>query len=86
MKTQITELFGMEVYTEKAVRVGVVDDAVLNVDTKKIDSLAVSDLNPELLQLKGFKGIKVPYRIIRSIGDVIIIRHFSNMFPSKEVD
>jgi len=86
MKTQITELFGMEVYTEKAVRVGVVDDAVLNVDTKKIDSLAISSLNPELLQLKGFKGIKIPYRIIRSIGDVIIIRHFPNMFPSKEMD
>ncbi|MBR6496946.1 MAG: PRC-barrel domain-containing protein, partial [Methanomicrobium sp.] len=69
MKTQVTELFGMEVYTEKAIRVGIVDDAILNVDSKKIDFLAVSELNPELIQLKGFKGIKIPYRIIRSIGD-----------------
>ncbi|MBO4355173.1 MAG: PRC-barrel domain-containing protein [Methanomicrobium sp.] len=86
MKTQVTELFGMEVYTEKAIRVGIVDDAILNVDSKKIDFLAVSELNPELIQLKGFKGIKIPYRIIRSIGDIIIIRHFSNMFPSKDAD
>ncbi|MBO7388219.1 MAG: PRC-barrel domain-containing protein [Methanomicrobium sp.] len=86
MKTQVTELFGMEVYTEKAIRVGIVDDAILNVDSKKIDFLAVSELNPELIQLKGFKGIKIPYRIIRSIGDIIIIRHFSNMFPAKDAD
>ncbi|MBR6447516.1 MAG: PRC-barrel domain-containing protein [Methanomicrobium sp.] len=86
MKTQVTELFGMEVYTEKAIRVGIVDDAILNVDSKKIDFLAVSELNPELIQLKGFNGIKIPYRIIRSIGDIIIIRHFSNMFPSKDAD
>lgn len=84
MKTQITELFGVEVYTDKAVRVGTVDDAILNIDTKKIDALAVGDLNPEFLQMKGFTGIKVPYRIIKSIGDIIIIRHFSNMFPKNE--
>jgi len=84
MKTQITELFGVEVYTDKAVRVGTVDDAILNIDTKKVDSLAIGDLNPELVQMKGFTGIKVPYRIIKSIGDIIIIRHFSNMFPKNE--
>ncbi|WOF15554.1 photosystem reaction center subunit H [Methanoplanus sp. FWC-SCC4] len=86
MKTQITDLFGMEVYTDKAIRVGIVDDAVINVDTKKVDSLAVSELNPDLLQLKGFRGIRIPYRIIKSIGDIIIIRHFNNMFPSKEME
>ncbi|ADN36884.1 PRC-barrel domain protein [Methanolacinia petrolearia DSM 11571] len=83
MKTQITDLFGMEVYTDKSVRVGIVDDAVLNVDTKKVDFLAVGELNPDLFQLKGFKGIRVPFRIIKSVGDIIIIRHFNSMFPSQ---
>ncbi len=83
MKTQITDLFGMDVFTDKAVRVGNVDDAVLNIDTKKVDFLAVGNLNPDLFQLKGFKGIRIPFRIIKSVGDVIIIRHFNSMFPSQ---
>lgn len=86
MKTQITDLFGMDVYTDKAVRVGNVDDAVLNIDTKKVDFLAVGNLNPDLFQLKGFKGIRVPFRIIKSVGDVIIIRHFNSMFPTQGVE
>lgn len=86
MKTQITDLFGMDVYTDKAVRVGNVDDAVLNIDTKKVDFLAVGNLNPDLFQLKGFKGIRIPFRIIKSVGDVIIIRHFNSMFPSQGID
>jgi len=86
MKTQITDLFGMDVYTDKAVRVGNVDDAVLNIDTKKVDFLAVGNLNPDIFQLKGFKGIRIPFRIIKSVGDVIIIRHFNSMFPSQGTD
>ena len=86
MKTQITDLFGMEIYTDKAIRVGNVDDAVLNVDTKKIDFLAVSNLNPEHFQLKGFQGIRIPFRIIKAVGDVIIIRHFDSMFPSEGIE
>ena len=77
MKSPISEIFGMQVYTDKAVLVGEVDDVVLNVDTKKIDALAVGKLNPEVMELKGFKGIKIPYRIVRAIGDVVIIRHIN---------
>jgi sporulation protein YlmC with PRC-barrel domain len=84
MKTQITELFGMQVYTEKAVLVGEVDDVVLDVDSKKIDALAVGNLNPELMELKGFKGIRIPFRIIRAIGDIVIIRHLAGAFHNMD--
>lgn len=86
MKTQITELFGMQVYTEKAVKVGEVDDIVIDVDGKKIDSLAVGNLNPELMELKGFRGVRIPYRTIRSIGDIVIVRHLSGAFKRTGVE
>jgi sporulation protein YlmC with PRC-barrel domain len=86
MKTQITELFGMQVYTEKAVLIGEIDDIVLDVDSKKIDSLAVGNLNPQLLDLKGFKGIRVPFRIIRAIGDIVIVRHLASAFQQQKND
>jgi sporulation protein YlmC with PRC-barrel domain len=83
MKTDITKLFGAQVYTEKAIYVGEIDDVVIDVDGKKIDSLAVGNLNQELLELKGFRGIKIPFRIIRSIGDIVLVRHLAGAFQKN---
>jgi len=86
MRTQITELFGLRVYTDRAVFVGSVDDVVVDVDQKKIDSLAVGELNPEIGEVKGYSGLQIPFRIIKSIGDIVIIRHIPGFFrsPAKE--
>jgi sporulation protein YlmC with PRC-barrel domain len=84
MKTQITELFGLSVYTDKAVYVGDIEDVVIDVDGKKLDSIAVGNLNPEFVDVKGFRGIKIPYRMIKSIGDVVVVRHLAHAFKSQE--
>jgi len=86
MRTQITELLGLRVYTDRAVFVGSVDDVVVDVDQKKIDSLAVGELNPEIGEVKGYSGLQIPFRIIKSIGDIVIIRHIPGIFrsPAKE--
>ena len=86
MRTQITELFGLRVYTDRAVFVGSVDDVVVDVDQKKIDSLAVGELNPEIGEVKGYSGLQIPFRIIKSIGNIVIIRHIPGLFrsPAKE--
>ncbi|MDD1678894.1 MAG: PRC-barrel domain-containing protein [Methanomicrobiales archaeon] len=84
MKTQITELFGLSVYTDKAVYVGDIEDVVIDVDGKKLDSIAVGNLNPEFVDVKGFRGIKIPYRMIKSIGDVVVVRHLARAFKPQE--
>lgn len=84
MRTQITELFGLRVYTDRAVLVGSVDDIVIDVDQKKIDSLAVGELNPEIREVKGYSGLQIPFRIVKSIGDIVIIRHIPGIIRSPE--
>jgi sporulation protein YlmC with PRC-barrel domain len=84
MKTQVTELFGMNVYTDKAILVGEVDDVLLDIDGKKIDALAVGKLNPELADSKGHRGLLIPFRIIKNVGDIIIVRHISTAFRSTK--
>lgn len=84
MRTQITELFGLSVYTDKAVYVGDIEDVIIDVDGKKMDSIAVGNLNPEFIDVKGFKGIKIPYRMIKSIGDVVVVRHLAHAFKSEK--
>lgn len=76
----------MKVYTENAVYVGDVDDVIINVDTKKMESLALGNVNREVLELTNFKGVKIPYRIIRAVGDIVIIRHLAGMTRSETIE
>jgi sporulation protein YlmC with PRC-barrel domain len=82
MQTQITELFGLLIYTDKGMFVGEVEDVLLDVDQKKIDAIVVGKVNDQLVDLKNFKGLKIPYRIISAIDDIVLIRHLPGAFTS----
>lgn len=76
MHAEITSLLGLEVYTQKGVFVGRVDDIVLNPEQGEVSGLALGDLNKDLFDQKS-KGIIIPYRWITAIGDIIIMRHLT---------
>ena len=80
MDAQITDLFGLQIYTEKGMFIGEVEDVVIDVDSKKIDSVVVGKVNDQLFELKNFKGLKIPYRIISAIDDIVLIRHLPGAF------
>ena len=54
MRTQITELFGLNIYTEKSVFVGEVEDVILDIEGKKMESLVVGKLNQDLVDIKNY--------------------------------
>ncbi|OPY37111.1 MAG: PRC-barrel domain protein [Methanoregula sp. PtaU1.Bin051] len=83
MQTQITELFGLLIYTEKGMFVGEVEDVVIDVDNKKMDAIVVGKVNDQLVDLKNFKGLKIPYRIISAIDDIVLIRHLPGAFSQS---
>lgn len=72
---EITSLVGREVYSNNGVFVGEVEDLRLNLDTEVVNGLAISTLNPTLFDSAetGDKGVIVPYRWVRSVGDVVLI-------------
>lgn len=76
MHADITSLFGLEVYTQKGIFVGRVDDVVLNPEQGEVSGLALGDLNKDLFEQKR-KGVIIPYRWITAIGDIIIMRHLT---------
>lgn len=82
MKDQITNLIGLKIYSENGMFIGEVEDLVLDIDSKRMDAIAAGKLNPELVEIKTHKGIKIPYRLVKSISDVVVIRHIPNMFRS----
>ena len=86
METQITELFGLQIYTDKGMFIGEVEDVVIDVDQKKIEAIVVGKVNEELFEMKNFKGLKILYRIISAIDDIVLIRHLPGAFTSGSAE
>ena len=74
MLTEISELMGMEVYTDRGIALGNVDDLIVETDSQKIDGLFISNPNPLLVEHS--KPISVPFRWINHVGDIIILKYF----------
>jgi sporulation protein YlmC with PRC-barrel domain len=78
MRIEITALLDQDVYTQKGIFVGRVDDVVLDPDLGEVSGLALGNLNKSFLDLKG-RGIIIPYRGVTAVGDIIITKHFGTM-------
>jgi sporulation protein YlmC with PRC-barrel domain len=78
-------MFDRKVYTEKSVFVGEVEDVLIDVESKKMESIVVGKLNQQLVDIKNYKGLKIPFRIIRSIGDIVLIRHLPGAFRAEDI-
>lgn len=85
MLTEISELLGMEVYTDKGIALGNVDDLIIETDTQRIDGLFIGNPNPLLVEHS--KPVSVPFRWINNVGDIIILKYFPKFVqtgPSPE--
>lgn len=83
LNKQISDLFDMHVYSEKAVYLGKVEDVVLDVANKKVSGLALSEINTKVIDTKNYAGIILPYRIVKEVGDIIIVRHLPQIFKEE---
>ena len=72
---EITSLVGREVYSNNGVFVGEVEDLRLDLDQQQVTALALTDLNSELFEdyATGSRGVLVPYRWVRAVGDVVLV-------------
>ncbi len=81
MLEEASELIGMQVYTPSGVFLGNVNNLVIDVDTRKVDGLFVSESNPLLVE--DSKAVNVPFRWIQSIGDVILLKYFPKRVTAR---
>ncbi len=85
MQADITSILGLEVYTQRGIFVGKVDDAVLDPENGTISGLALGSINKELFDQKG-KGIVIPYKWVTAVGDIVIMRHLTKNAGSDRKD
>jgi sporulation protein YlmC with PRC-barrel domain len=73
MRTELTSLMDLKVYTDKGKYVGKVDDVIIDPNEKRISALAIGDVNRDVFDVPA-KGIRLPYRWVLAVGDIIIIK------------
>ncbi|MGB9965962.1 PRC-barrel domain-containing protein [Halobacterium sp. CBA1126] len=85
---EITSLVGREVYSNNGVFVGEVEDVRLDLDTEVVNGLALSELNSQLFAdtETGKKGVIIPYRWVRAVGDVVLINDVVERYESPDED
>jgi sporulation protein YlmC with PRC-barrel domain len=72
---EITTLVGREVYSNNGVFVGEIEDVRLDVDGEVVTGLALTELNGSVFadRVGGSRGVIIPYRWVRAVGDVVLI-------------
>lgn len=86
MVSRLTEISGLDVFTEDGKRVGVVEDVSVDPDSGKVLSLAVGRVAEEFMEKIGAgegRGVLVPYAGIKSIGSIVLMKNLP--YTVKEV-
>jgi sporulation protein YlmC with PRC-barrel domain len=69
-----TTLIGLQIYTNRGVFVGVVNNIIANLSNYKIDGLYVEATNPALVEAS--QPVTIPFRWVQNVGDIIVLKHF----------
>jgi len=71
---RLTSLKGMDVYLPDGRRLGAVHDAVVEAGDHIVTHLFVKETPEDLVE--GEVNLAVPWRWVRSVGDVVLLRWF----------
>jgi len=85
---EITTLVGREVYSNNGVFVGEVEDVRLDLSQQSVTGLALGELSQELFagRIESGKGVMIPYRWVRAVGDVILINDVVERLEDEDED
>ncbi|WP_456474053.1 PRC-barrel domain-containing protein [Candidatus Pyrohabitans sp.] len=78
MVSRLSEVTGKEVFTEDGAHVGTVDDVVIDPETGRVLGILVSGVEDTFWKRVGVdkaRGINVPYRAVKSVGDIVILKN-----------
>jgi len=86
MVSRLTKMSGLEVFTEGGKHVGVLEDVSIDPETGKVLGIILSKLDSDFskkIGAEGKKGVIVPYKAIKSIGDIVLLRDLIYEPPKK---
>ncbi|MBI2547209.1 MAG: PRC-barrel domain-containing protein [Candidatus Aenigmarchaeota archaeon] len=85
---EISDMFAKDVFTNKGFYCGKVNDMEFDLSRYKVKSLVIEAARGSTLgkMVGGKKGVVIPYGMVQSVGDVVIIKHISDAsLPESEL-
>ncbi len=82
MLTEVTNLQGLEVITDKGISLGIIEDAVVDLDNGEVYELIITETNEDLVEDGASVG--VPYRWIQSVSRVVLLKYFPGRIKRKD--
>jgi len=75
----VSDMFGKDVFTNKGIFCGKVADVEVSLDKFRIKSIVVEAARNSFLSsiVGGKRGVILPYRLVETVGDVVIIKHLT---------
>ncbi len=83
MLEEISKIKGLEIYAPNGLFVGYADKYAIDPNDNRVTGIILEEANPVLVD-PGV-SIKIPYRWVQSIGDVIILNSFPAHIHSNSV-
>lgn len=82
----LTEIVDKDVFTEKGAYCGKTKDIEIDLPKFKVRAIVVDAARGSYLAKKvgGKKGVIIPYSMVNSVEDVIMIKHFSGEITEEE--
>lgn len=80
---EVTKLEGLKVYTEKGILIGTVEDIILDFERGDIYGLYIASTNPDIVE--NGMAVSIPYRLVKTVGDVIILKGFPEFVKVNEM-
>ena len=84
MEIELSSLYGQDMYTDRGVYVGKIEDVSVDIKEKRISGLAVRNINPYAFKVGKKKGVIIPYRWVTAIGDIVLIKHVRRRAAEEE--
>jgi len=85
MHAEMTSLFGLNVYTDKGLYVGNVNDVVIETADRLVTGLALTKVNQELFDVSR-EGVILPYRWVLAIGDIVLVKQVNRLAKKDEIE
>ncbi|MFV2040696.1 MAG: PRC-barrel domain-containing protein [Candidatus Hydrothermarchaeales archaeon] len=83
MITKLSKVFGKEVYTTSGAKVGRIVDVAIDVNTRSVSDIFISNLDSAFQKKQGIedkKGIIFSYSGIRNIQDIVLVSDMKSVF------
>jgi len=82
MLQEVSELIGLQVYTKDGIFLGNVNNVILDLEKHRIEGVFIASTNPLLVE--GARSVSVPFRWIRDVGDIILLRYFPSRITVRK--